>query len=248
MNTFEYLRQSFYFFKQNFSTIAKIQLPFLLLLNGLALWLDINTSETDDLKQQAAYLSILSLTFLPIYWGGTILFMQSTLDNAPLSASQAIILSLSFWRTLLFTFILTSIAVFGGLLLLILPGLYIGVRLAFADYICVLEKQSAMDSLKQSWKDTADYFWKLLPGFAILFTGIQLIQMPIAHMLSTMEDRSLILELPIIALFDLLGALITVFGFRMYCIMRAETRPYILDSTDKKTDDFSDDSSDGPDQ
>ncbi len=224
MNTFEYLRQSFFFFKQNFITIAKIQLPFLIILNGLALSMDMNAADTDDFRQQTAYISILSLSFLPIYWGATILYMQSKLSNSALTASQAIIASLSFWRSLLFTFILTSFAVFGGLLLLIIPGIYIGVRLAFADYICVLEKQTAVNSLKQSWKESADYFWTLLPGLAILFTGIQLIEMPIAHTLSTMEDRNLLVELPIVAIVDLLGALITVFGFRIYCIMREETK------------------------
>lgn len=225
MSTFEYLRQSFFFFKQNLTIIAKIQLPFLVILNGLALWLDINVTDTNEFREKTAYISILSLSFLPIYWGATILLMQSKLDNAPLSASQAIIASLSLWRSLLFTFILTSFAVFGGLLLIILPGIYIGVRLAFADYICVLEKQSALNSLKQSWKDTADYFWTLLPGLAILFTGIQLIEMPIAHTLSNMEERNILIELPIVAVVDLLGALITVFGFRIYCVMREESRP-----------------------
>ena len=224
MNTFEYLRQSFFFFKQNFVMIAKIQLPFLIILNGLALSMDINATDTDDFRQQTAYISILSLSFLPIYWGATILYMQSKLEGSVLTASQAIIASLSFWRSLLFTFILTSFAVFGGLLLLIVPGVYIGVRLAFADYICVLEKQSAVNSLKQSWKESGDYFWTLLPGLAILFTGVQLIEMPIAHTLSSMEDRNLIIELPIVAVVDLLGALITVFGFRIYCIMREETK------------------------
>ncbi|MGY8870617.1 MAG: YciC family protein [Pseudomonadales bacterium] len=224
MSTFEYLRQSFFFFKQNFSVIAKIQLPFLVVLNGLALWLDINVTDTNEFREKTAYISILSLTLLPIYWGATILLMQSKLENSPISASQAIIASLSFWRSLLFTFILTSFAVFGGLLLFILPGIYIGVRLAFADYICVLEKQSALNSLKQSWKDTSDYFWTLLPGLAILFIGIQLIEMPIAHTLSNMEERSILIELPIVAVVDLLGALITVFGFRIYCVMREETR------------------------
>lgn len=224
MKIFEYLRQSFFFFKQNILMIAKIQLPFLFILNGLALWLDINATETDNLRQQTAYISILSLTFLPIYWGATILFMQSKLNNSTLSASQAIIASLSFWRSLLFTFILTSFAVFGGLLLLVIPGIYIGVRLAFADYICVLEKQTAVNSLKQSWKVSANYFWTLLPGFAILFTGLQLIEIPIAHTLSSMTDRNLLVELPIIACVDLLGALITVFGFRIYCVMREEEK------------------------
>ncbi len=223
MTTFDYLRQSAYFFKQNFFQIAAIQAPFLLILNGIALWLDINAAPDTDLRQQAAYLSILSLTFLPIYWGGTILYMQSRLDDTPMSAKQAIYRSLFFWRSLLFTFILTSVAVFTGLLLIIIPGIYIGVRLSFADYICVVERQTAIQSLKLSWDKTDNYFWVLLQGLLILFPALQLIEMPITRMFAHMENRSIFLELPIIVFIDLLGALITVYGFRIYCVMRNET-------------------------
>lgn len=232
MTTFDYLRQSAYFFKQNFFQIAAIQAPFLIILNGLALWLDINATPDTDIRQQAALLSILSLTFLPIYWGGTILYMQSRLDDTPITAKQAIYGSLFCWRALLFTFILTSIAVFTGLLLIIIPGIYIGVRLAFADYICVVEKKGAMESLKSSWERTDDYFWVLLQGLLILFPALQLIEMPIAHMFADMENRSIFIELPVFVFVDLLSALITVYGFRIYCVMRNETRPPIQPSSE----------------
>jgi len=105
------------------------------------------------------------------------------------------------------------------------PGIFIGVRLAFADYICVVEKKSALQSLKQSWQDTDDYFWPLLQGLAILYIAIELINYPVVSFFQSMEDRQFIVELPILAALDLLSALITVFAFRMYCVMRDEIRP-----------------------
>ncbi len=237
MKTFDYLKQSFFFFRQNFRDIATIQLPFLILLNALALWLDMNASDTEDFRQTALSISLLSLILMPIYWAATILYMQSKLENRPLQPFQAISLSFKYWRTLLFIFILTALAISGGLLLLIIPGIYIGIRLSFADYIGVVEGKSAWESLKQSWEETDDYFWVLLQGLLILYPTLQLVEIPITQHFTNQEDRSMLLELPIVVFLDLLSALITVYGFRIYCVMRDEIRPESNDSQSRTTDD-----------
>jgi len=237
MKTFDYLKQSFFFFRQNFRDIATIQLPFLILLNALALWLDMNASETEDFRQTALSISLLSLVLMPIYWAATILYMQSKLENRPLQPFQAISLSFKYWKTLLFIFILTALAISGGLLLLIIPGIYIGIRLSFADYIGVVEGKSAWASLKQSWEETDDYFWVLLQGLLILYPTLQLVEIPITQYFTNQEDRSMLLELPIVVFLDLLSALITVYGFRIYCVMREEIRPESNNDRPKAIDD-----------
>ena len=237
MKTFDYLKQSFFFFRQNFRDIATIQLPFLILLNALALWLDMNASETEDFRQTALSISLLSLVLMPIYWAATILYMQSKLENRPLQPFQAISLSFKYWRTLLFIFILTALAISGGLLLLIIPGIYIGIRLSFADYIGVVEGKNAWASLKQSWEETDDYFWVLLQGLLILYPTLQLVEIPITQYFTNQEDRSMLFELPIVVFLDLLSALITVYGFRIYCVMREEIRPESNNDRPKAIDD-----------
>lgn len=223
MNTFDYLRQSFFFFRQNLAQIAAIQLPFLIPLNGLMLWLDINSDPASPaFSQHALLLSLLSLLVLPVYWAATIYYMQSRLDDQPLRAGQAILKGLTRWRTLLVIFILSGLAIASGLFLLIIPGIYIGVRLAFADYIGVLTPTSALSSLKQSWQQTDDYFWVLLQGLLILYPALQLVEFPISHYFASQEHRQLWLELPISVAIDLCSALITVYGFRVYCVMRAD--------------------------
>jgi len=235
MLSLTYLQQSVFFFRQHLGMIAKIQLPFLITINGLAQWFDIY-SEKEQIAQQFAVLSILNLTILPLYWSATIVYMQSVLEGRPLSAFQSLTLGLSRWRPLLLAFILTGCAVFGGLMFIIVPGIFIGVRLAFADYICVVEKKSALQSLKQSWQDTDDYFWPLLQGLVILYLGIELINYPVVSFFQSMEDRQFLIELPILAALDLLSALITVFAFRMYCLMREETRPQNQSTNQMPTD------------
>lgn len=245
MNAFDYIKHSFFFFRQNIKTIAAIQLPFLILLNGFMIWMEMNTDSSEsmeEIRSQMAYSALISLTLLPVYWGATILFVQSKLEDRPLSAFQALYASLSFWRTLLLVFLLSGMAIFGGLLLFIIPGIYIGIRLAFADYICVIEKRGIMDSLKQSWADTSDYFWTLFQGLVVLYPAIQILEWSFVSYFAKMEERSLIMELPIFVAIDLLSVITVIFGFRIYTLMRSEIRPEptqnprLEDDSDQNTD------------
>ncbi|NVK39597.1 MAG: hypothetical protein HWE39_00010 [Oceanospirillaceae bacterium] len=220
--TLEYIRQSLFFFRRNFGVIARIQLPFIILLN-LVGWLIQSTldPETQAVRNAGALLMLLNLTLLPIYWGATILFLQSVVDNRPLGALTAIRSSLKYWRRLLLTYLMMAVAVTLGLLLFIVPGIVAGVRLAFADYVCVLENRKAGESLRQSWGDTREYFWLLLNGMLIIFGGLFLMEM-----LFTLIDRNVVSLAPLNPvlgiLLDLLGTLVTIYGFRVYCLMKEE--------------------------
>lgn len=221
--TFEYIRQTLFFFRRNFGVIARIQLPFIILLNLIGWLIPASLSpEAPEMRSAGALLMLLNLTLLPIYWGATILFLQSVVDNRPLGALAAIRASLKYWRRLLLTYLMMAVAVTLGLLLFIVPGIVAGVRLAFADYACVLENRKAGESLRQSWGDTREYFWLLLNGMLIIFGGLFLIEF-----LFMLIDKNVVslspFETVLGILLDLLGTLVTIYGFRVYCLMKEET-------------------------
>jgi hypothetical protein len=56
----------------------------------------------------------------------------------------------------------------GGLLLLIIPGIYWGVRFSLFPYFIVDQETSIMDSLRKSYVTTAHYEWHMLAIFLIL--------------------------------------------------------------------------------
>ncbi|RVU32464.1 YciC family protein [Neptunomonas marina] len=225
LNTLDLLKQTFFFFRRNLAAIAAIQLPFLIALNLLASWIESNAGESTDLSQQMAYLALLRLTLLPIFWGATILYIQSKVDGNDYSPSQAVFASLRFWRSLLLVFLLSGMAIFTGLMFFIIPGIYIGVRLAFADFICVVERKPVFESLKQSWEDTKDYFWLLLQGLLILYPGLQIAELYFAQTFAGDGGSNWLLELVIFVTLDLLSVLALIYGFRVYCVMRDEQRP-----------------------
>nr|WP_067296870.1 YciC family protein [Marinobacterium profundum] len=224
--TFEYIRQSLFFFRRHLNTIARIQLPFIIGLNLLGLVLEASVeADSSQMHTGTGLLMLLNLTMLPLYWGATILFLQSAVDDRPLSAFQAVALSLKYWHRLLITYLLSGFAVTLGLMLLIVPGIYVGVRLVFADYICMLEDKKPVASLRQSWGESDAYFWLLLKGMLIIFGGLFLIEAPLLYLAETAGFSSPAVEAVLSVLFDLMGTLVTIYGFRIYSLMRSESSP-----------------------
>lgn len=83
----------------------------------------------------------------------------------------------------LFAVILYTLTVFVGLILLIVPGIYFGIRLQFYGFFIVDKKAGIVESLKGSWQITKGSFWNLfffglllalinLAGFAVFLVGL----------------------------------------------------------------------------
>jgi len=76
------------------------------------------------------------------------------------------------WDYVLASF-LTGLIIFGGLILLIIPGIYFALRYMFVRF-AVLEGTGVMGSLRQSAKMTVGIKWKLL-GFGLVMIGVNIL-------------------------------------------------------------------------
>lgn len=221
--TFDYLRQSLFFFRTHLNRLALIQIPFLLLITLVQYQLLQGGETTEDVRNTSSLFmsSALDLALMPVYWGATLLYMQSVLQGRTLSAGQAISLSLTCWGRLLLTYILTALAVSTGLLLLILPGIYIGVRLAFAEFYCVMEGKGPVESIRASWASSNEFFWPLLQGLALIFGVLMLAEVMIGQMPA--DAKALMLGLSLLVQF--LGVMSSIYAYRIYCVMKDEHKP-----------------------
>lgn len=70
---------------------------------------------------------------------------------------------------LLLIAILTGLAVVLGLLLLVIPGIFLMVRLYFGSIAVVLEGQGASDGMRRSFELTKGRFWPLLGAAIVIF-------------------------------------------------------------------------------
>jgi hypothetical protein len=86
-----------------------------------------------------------------------------------------------FWN-LFKTIILYMLCILGGMILLVIPGLYICGRLIFAIYLSVEKNQGARITVEEAWNMTKGYGWQLFwksfliglfsaAGFIVFFVG-----------------------------------------------------------------------------
>ena len=73
-----------------------------------------------------------------------------------------------FWRYL-FASILYVLVILGGLILLVLPGLYLAIRFQFYGYFIVDRDSHIVESLKRSWDITRGNAWNLFLFGLLLF-------------------------------------------------------------------------------
>ena len=105
---------------------------------------------------------------------------------------------------LFFAFILYWIIVGIGLVLLIVPGIYIGLRLVFAPQIIVEENAGAIASLRRSWEitrgATGQVFKLVLTGCGIMLLGHLalgigiFLAIPLVHLMMCAAYRRLIVS------------------------------------------------------
>jgi hypothetical protein len=85
--------------------------------------------------------------------------------------------------SILWISILSGLAILLGFILLIIPGILVWVRLAFATTVLVVEGEGGTKAIGRSWRLAAGHFWRLLGAFIlaglIAFIGSAVLTIPI---------------------------------------------------------------------
>jgi hypothetical protein len=119
-------------------------------------------------------LGILGVLASISFIGGLIVAFDSKVSDYSIDPMTALFQGFKKFLPLFGAYILSTIVVFFGLLLLILPGIYVGARLALFPSFIMIENKGVIDSLKLSWEAT-DEHGGLLFGLTILFLVVMLI-------------------------------------------------------------------------
>lgn len=119
-----------------------------------------------------AGMGALTLVAILIYivgmiWGYSALLNKVSKLNQPMGIQQAFMSAKPLIWPLFLTGLLAGIFTIIGLILLIIPGIIVGVFLSFALYIVVDENKKGMDAIKAS-KDYVDGYWLPVFGRVIL--------------------------------------------------------------------------------
>ncbi len=168
---FPILKDTYTFYWQNLRFFAAIMLPLVIpmeLLNTLlqSIW------PADPMQPVTLLPGIMvTLIFYPIYQTALVLGVKHRLSGELPPIKQLIQQGGLFWFAIVVVNVLFYLAMFVGLMLLVIPAIYIGVRWSLAEQNVVLNQEGPIDALKSSWEDTSDVFWLIFGGsLAIVIT------------------------------------------------------------------------------
>jgi len=167
MQVRQILFDSYFFYLRNFRQIASLCLPFLILDAFLELLF------TSSQNFQSLYW-VSHVTLYPIYTAALILFMAKSANKDRPRNMDIIAASLKLWWPFYILTVAHLALGVAGLFLFIIPGVWVIVRLSFAEFYLILNGLTPWEAIRQSVESTKQYFWYLLSffGFTVFSDGI----------------------------------------------------------------------------
>lgn len=179
MNILSIFADAYRFYVGNLRQMAGLFLPILLIVSALEQVLTVTSDAAS-----VFWVALANLLFYPLYTGAMLqLLARRTQHETPTNA-QLLFSALRFWWPLLvLTFVVGAMVAF-GLMLLIIPGIWIAVRLSFAEIYLVVEGLEPLAALRKSHDTTKELFWVILLAIA----GIYALLLGLSEVLGWMVD------------------------------------------------------------
>ncbi|WP_025129267.1 membrane protein [Pseudomonas sp. PH1b] len=158
MNPLDVLRDSLYFFQRNLGQIARLCLPLVvleaLLQQGVSSALGENTFP--------GYSVIVGLLLYPLYTGALILFLDARTRGESPRTRDLLAMALTLWPRFALLTAVSTLLILLGLSLYFLPGLFLMVVLAFAEYLLVLRGMAPLAAISESLRLSRGHFLRIL--------------------------------------------------------------------------------------
>jgi hypothetical protein len=225
----ELLKDIYQFFKKNIRPISiltlAIEFPYILIQN---IHYFSNTS-SEFSNNVGLILLLATLIIYPLSTGAQISLYAMIIRGTKIDIKKCVYNSRKYLFNLVVGSLIYIFLTFLGLLVFIVPGIFIAVRLSFYCFFIVLDDLNPIDALKKSAQATKGYTWQIANSLIIvgffLFAALLLIQLFLNHIglyniyFGTLVD----------SLFSILGWLSLILVFRFYCLyqenIKSESNP-----------------------
>ncbi len=210
------LIETWFFFKGNISGICAVIMPFIIPLTILDSAFEYFFQE----EMGAVYwlFFFVGVVVYPIYQGAMILYLASVVTDEYLPKSQYYRLAIRSWVPLMVLYILVSLALMAGFLLLVIPGVVVMGRTVFSEFYCLFQSKSGIDSFAESWKATKRTQWILIGGIIVISICTSLPVYGIEYILEYVELSNPVFSFSINIVGSVLTTLFTIFAFRVYTL------------------------------
>lgn len=191
------LKDTVKFYWRNLNYFAAIILPLAIPVEIFTLLLELYwVNDSESLTQRLPSV-MASLIIFPIYHAALIIAVTQIMQGKRPNTLALWAMGRRFWFGVMVVNICYFAAVLLGLFMLILPGIFISVRLVLAEQNVVLNQETPAEALKSSWRDTEGKFWLVFFGGLILGSAVTLISLIIFGSFNIIGNESpLVLILP----------------------------------------------------
>lgn len=214
--------ESWSFFSAHFVAICCVLLPFALPVDFLLTLNDAYFVDDSTPFLRAIGPSLVSLAISAIWTAALIFYIASAVGGEPLAIKRTWQLGLEYWLPMVITLVLMYVAVFAGLMLFIVPGIWIGIKLSFAFFEVLLANRTPIEAIKQSWNLTTGHGGKIFAGAFAVFGPVYLLYIGTAVTIPHGSGSYLFAYTLLSTVSVLLGAFYTVFLYRIYWIARED--------------------------
>lgn len=209
------LKDTWYFFTTHFIGLCAVLLPLLIPLNLISMAAGFYSNDEAQIIWPAL---ILELIAFPIYQGALIFFLAAVIKDEHQNVSQYYRQSMKFWLPLLVLYLLMGLAIMGGCMLLILPGLIVAARVAFAEFYCLLHEEAPLDAFKSSWEQSREYQWKILGGLLVIALAIIIPFAVLERLVAAVGLNGTVYTFISNLLASIISACTTIFCFRVFTL------------------------------
>lgn len=183
------LADAFGFFTQNIRQLAALCLPFLF---AAALFQVIIMDKFPASEMTLFASTAVNLLIYPIYTAALIHFMERRARNENPGNSELIGAALPHWGPLLALKLLTTLLIFFGFSMLIVPGVWLWVRLAFAEFYLVLFRLYPAKAIEKSVTTTRGHFGPILLLLCVTYLPIFLLILALESLLQWLSGGPLL--------------------------------------------------------
>lgn len=213
------LNDTWTFYKAHFVGLCSIILPFVIPLDFFYAVID----HYGDTQGYGRWLALIpGVLVLPIYQGALILYIASAISGEPIPRKQCYQLALRFWLPLMLLYIIMTVAICAGLLLLIIPGLIVLARVTFSEFYCILYEEKAINAFRLSWNKTEKYQGLILGGLLVIVLITTIPVWLVEKIIIVLDAWNPMFTFLSGIVSSILAIPLTIFGFRVFT-MHQET-------------------------
>ena len=202
---------SWYFFKNNAKELCTFMLPVfsLSLISGFV-------SSTNPESGLVGLLSIVQFMIGPLFTAALLLLIVNISNGKHPPHKQMLAQAMPFWATIFLVSVLTGLVIGAGFIFMVIPGLWLLLRLFLAPLYVVFQGKTVLDSIKAAFADSKDH---LLPFLQTLLPFIVLGMLFVMFVANQGKEPPGLLATVLLNIATTLGFIFaSVVQFRLYTV------------------------------